>query len=1160
MRIDYLNDKMTIKTSKFEYLNTENVKKFINNFISEKLIYNKYFNCDNFEKLLLKNCSTQESKNDLILDVFNDKSAVIGCVPMTTFMWLEIPSGPPIGGLYDALAAPLTEIGNLQLHELEEILKSCNTICNGKQSAYAPFTAFIQSSGFGKTKLCLESLKKHPGLYIVFRRENDKGIPAMSKWMKRFQKFVLDAPKDSIPDDDSDLYGSRVGKFLLGLLIILEEYKTCFEKWEAYLKSRNYIVPKSEEECKLKAIEKFGESFIRDPESESNTNPGIIFNPNFKSNDKAFDLSKFKIQVNDAFSKIAEILPKSCCKFPFILYLDELELMTFPYAFGRASAVNVIRRALHVMNSSFNFMVVAIGTNSDALSLSPAIRDDSLRISEKYNLLPASFLSGNWEVLSGLVKYCEVELSIDDLRNRALFNVLVSFGRALWSSCGLANVIATAESKLRNGNRNSFGALLALLLVRANISVNTHHVLARNLIRSYMAIVSYVSTDSHDIKIGYSSEPVLAMASRSMLRERSTRSDALEAFKEFLEKGVIDKGRIVETLFEHVTLFALDDAEPAHELYDNPDNVPEQLRKLTNCKSHILEIIDFVKKDIGWEEAVETSETGEAGHMEVELTHSEENMPRETSDPIQAEKEILSVSSAIANISIQSSETDVPHRDYAAIRYVDVKMTHYHVSTVRYYLQSFLGTDRFNAIEGMIESKLLDGIVNISHYVQLEKLRNGDFKGLENVPKVQSMKKSVIDKALLACGILRQCGFIMPPNYFGIDFIVPFVFIDDASTKRPIYSFIAFQSKSKKENIFQCASKMSMNLHYCLCTNPNHNEKSAASCSPEKSKCTLFEDYQTICQNQISIVLIAAETAKRRVKPEVCLSLYGIETTYEFPENPELLESLKNSAEGANVEVPAHTQISGKRAVNFDAGNEKTKYAHVSTFAKEAWSFEKELKKTISINEEIKGPLFKLTEYPSYLKTVRPRPDAVIKKIFDNNLAIVQLIWNRPVEKHLESEGSESKRTKSIHSESGTTFSPSPSKRSNTCIICQGISSFKHFFDARGNNLYKYILNFETSNFNDVDMLQLPLVQSSMLRGKFSPYYQVNPMLLEMKGLEKVSNPTETYSDIYTSKNWQNSVEKCVRGPADAVVTGNKVEIEIEIEEEEEEDVEHDED
>jgi hypothetical protein len=76
--------------------------------------------------------------------------------------------------------------------------------------------------------------------------------------------------------------------------------------------------------------------------------------------------------------------------------------------------------------------------------------------------------------------------------------------------CPLNEVIKIAQAKLRNGAEKSAGARLAQLMVRASLTVNVHHILSRTLIRSYMIIVNYISTDARDMKIGYSSEPVMA--------------------------------------------------------------------------------------------------------------------------------------------------------------------------------------------------------------------------------------------------------------------------------------------------------------------------------------------------------------------------------------------------------------------------------------------------------------------------------------------------------------------------------------------------------------------------------------------------------------------------------------------------------------------------
>ena len=167
------------------------------------------------------------------------------------------------------------------------------------------------------------------------------------------------------------------------------------------------------------------------------------------------------------------------------------------------------------------------------------------------------------------------------LLNRAFFNVLVSFGRAVWSSCKLSEVISIAMAKLKNGYSGTAGSRLALLLVRANLSVNVHHVLARTLIKSYMMIVRCYSADVKNMKIGYYSEPVLAMASREILKDTNVRVECLQSIKQFLSLRALSKGGLVEALFEYLVLFALDDAVKENgidklALFDDP-------MKLNNC-------------------------------------------------------------------------------------------------------------------------------------------------------------------------------------------------------------------------------------------------------------------------------------------------------------------------------------------------------------------------------------------------------------------------------------------------------------------------------------------------------------------------------------------------------------------------------------------------
>ena len=120
-------------------------------------------------------------------------------IKLKNFMCFEVYFEAAGNGLYECLRAEITDTGDHQFKFLESHVQALSNICKTTQTIYAPFTSFIQSSGFGKTKLCLELLKKHPGIYFVFRRESDTGVPHMENYMKDFVIFVVGAQKDELP-------------------------------------------------------------------------------------------------------------------------------------------------------------------------------------------------------------------------------------------------------------------------------------------------------------------------------------------------------------------------------------------------------------------------------------------------------------------------------------------------------------------------------------------------------------------------------------------------------------------------------------------------------------------------------------------------------------------------------------------------------------------------------------------------------------------------------------------------------------------------------------------------------------------------------------------------------------------------------------------------
>lgn len=734
----------------------------------------------------------------------------------TNFMWFKvfIKEAPTIG-LYEAFKADLTKVGSAQMSIFEKQLLEISRIFLISKAIYAPFTSLIQSSGSGKSKICTEVLIRNPGIYLVFRAESSSGIPKQASWIDEFVKFVFKSGIDELPADLSELENSLAknftpSRFLLALHAMIVEY---FLKFQQLQLEGGYT--------REEAIEIIGKNFMKKPSATV-----AFFDPEFHSSDSRTIIEVVKdilylingcpnsdgdnfYGINSNSIKLL-MSTNDSSEFPFLVFLDEADFLNVLTSRGRVPGVHVVRRALHLLGNNAKLLVVAIGTNSDVLDFTASVQDNSLRYVTRKDLLPPLTICCNWDIFSEQFPIEDVEVSEELLRNPSTFKVLVSMGRPLWSSCNLDLVVSTCVAKLKNGNPECLASLMALLLVRANSSVNVHHILARSLVRSYMALVNYVSTDGLGLKMCYSSEPILAIASRNCLSFHKTRESAFKAMKEFIEMQAIDKGRIVENIFEHFALFALDDAKAVNlkneKITEDPKYFPEQIEHILKCKNYILELQE----------------------------------PR----PVE-----------VINIKTSSFLFD----DYRLVRVGD-------------YLSKYIGLQEFSVASQYISLKILNSYMNATHFVNLERMKN-DFKNLKfSLKKNQDSGQNVIDRSILKCGLMRQCGFVLPPNYYAFDKYFPILL--GVKSERPIYSFIGFQSKSSTVVIHDCAAKMAANLHVVKC--PIHN-KSKFECTDEfqhkESSVYTDDDLVEIFENNLVILETFENTGPKTFSPSKTLAL-----------------------------------------------------------------------------------------------------------------------------------------------------------------------------------------------------------------------------------------------------------------------------------------------
>jgi hypothetical protein len=133
-------------------------------------------------------------------------------------------------------------------------------------------------------------------------------------------------------------------------------------------------------------------------------------------------------------------------------------------------------------------------------------------------------------------------------------------GRPLWNSVVNADpsrLLNMARIKLLNGSiPPTQSAMLALIHARIPINVVPGLELCNRLIASHMGTCCLISADQQEVHVGYPSEPILAAASASLLRDFGAR--ALNDFIATASKKQIDCGSHGEFVGQWLMLRAVD--------------------------------------------------------------------------------------------------------------------------------------------------------------------------------------------------------------------------------------------------------------------------------------------------------------------------------------------------------------------------------------------------------------------------------------------------------------------------------------------------------------------------------------------------------------------------------------------------------------------------
>ena len=755
-------------------------------------------------------------------------------IPAMTFMkmrakrtsTLSRPETDPVAlpMIKSAFKHNLTEVGDLSRDRLEfNILDRHKRWIEQNTEYVAPAVSFCQSSGSGKSKLSIENLRRQLGFYLVLRTVSQTGYPFDNPVSREFYHIISQYNDTAVSQSPISCETSTVGKILLFFARITVSYLRSVSRMaaEIHLK-KNTSIPLAVSEAVNNHAELFFENEnllskfeVLSYDEVKNTCRLLLglsesdfiqvghleeFLGKILANSKACLKLDEKDKNRNIYSQICLELSDKAQKFPFLFVLDEADLLSnlqfnqIGLSLNRTvSGFEVLRRALGYFPHSSNFFFLTLGTKSDVIDLNPPVLDMSSRF-QKGKVIPRPItLSSNASIFSKTFPITKLNPSYDLLKNPLMFKFLLSLGHGLWSCFPFDIVVDAAKRKLKNGSTDTKAYFLPVWMIRTGLASNPLNIETKSLVANHMATlldISFQNDKKDEIKyltVAYPSEPVFAMASRSLISENQTGDDALfRVLKEKSEAVAVDVGKLSECFGGMMVLRAIDKAEN-HADHLKIENYQEKVNEMSRLAPEFKDLWNL-KQNL------------------LEPTNTDDN-----STP--------------------------------CTNFFDYKVT-----TVRSMLNTLVGMKGSN-LEGFgIPEQILDGLVNASHFVRLSRDKNGfNYPRLNLKPKdltvadnrIADTSRNVIDRAILETGLLRQCGFSVPVNYYGYDFVIP------VALKNNTLTFIGIQIKNSDANFTNDVYKMQGRLHLVKCSN----------CETKCDKCIDKESLQSIYANQVSILI-----------------------------------------------------------------------------------------------------------------------------------------------------------------------------------------------------------------------------------------------------------------------------------------------------------------
>ena len=269
------------------------------------------------------------------------------------------------------------------------------------------------------------------------------------------------------------------------------------------------------------------------------------------------------------------------------------------------SGFEVFRRALGYFPYGSNFFFLTLGTKSDVIHLNPPVLDMSSRF-QKGKVIPKPItLSSNANIFSKSFPITKLNPSYKLLKNPLMFKFLLTLGHGIWSSFPFGLAVDSASRKLKNGSSGTKAYFLPVWMIRTGLSSNPLNIEAKSLVANHMATlldISFQPDKTEEIKyltVSYPSEPILAMACRTLISENISDDSLFRVLKEKSEAVAVDVGKFAEVFGGMMVLRAIDNAKNiADDLRtENYEEKVEEITRLSppefkdlwNLKNNLLE-------------------------------------------------------------------------------------------------------------------------------------------------------------------------------------------------------------------------------------------------------------------------------------------------------------------------------------------------------------------------------------------------------------------------------------------------------------------------------------------------------------------------------------------------------------------------------------------